>query len=90
MKAEDIGKQNPKESCKNNYQKHIACSYGCKLVYVSDKFSKLNCINSIVTESKYCNDVTKKRLKNVMAIKILKTLLNIGSGIMIMLIMMLK
>ena len=35
------GKQNPKESYMNKYQKHIACSYGCKLVCLDDKFSKL-------------------------------------------------
>ena len=28
---DDNGKQNPKESCPNKYQKHIACSYGYKL-----------------------------------------------------------
>ena len=31
---EDNGKQNPKESYTNKYQKHIACSCGCKLVCV--------------------------------------------------------
>ena len=36
---EDNGKQNPEESYTNKYQKHIACSYGCKLVRVDDKFS---------------------------------------------------
>ena len=36
---EDNGKQNSKESYINKYQKHIACSYGCKLVYVDGKFS---------------------------------------------------
>ena len=38
--AEDNGKQNPKESYANKYQKYIACSYGYKLVCVDDKFSK--------------------------------------------------
>ena len=28
------------KSYTKNYQKHVACSYGCKLVYVDDKFSK--------------------------------------------------
>ena len=37
---EDNGKQNPRESYTNNHQKHIACSYGYKLVYVDDKFCK--------------------------------------------------
>ena len=38
--AKDNGKQNLKESYTNKYQKHIAGSYGYKLVYVDDKFSK--------------------------------------------------
>ena len=37
---EDNGKQNPKESYINKYQKHIASSDGYKLVCVDDKFSK--------------------------------------------------
>ena len=37
---EDNGKQNPKESDTNKYQKNIACSYGFKLVYIVDTFSK--------------------------------------------------
>ena len=37
---EDNGKQNPKESYTNKYQKHIACSYGYRLAYVEDTFSK--------------------------------------------------
>ena len=37
---EDNGKQNRNESYTNKYQKHVACSYGYKLVYVDDKFSK--------------------------------------------------
>ena len=37
---ENNGKKNPKESHTNNYQKHIACSYGYKLVCVDDRFSK--------------------------------------------------
>ena len=35
---EDNGKQNPNQSYANKYQKHVACSYGYKLVYVDDKF----------------------------------------------------
>ena len=64
------GKQSPKESYTNKYQKHIACSYGYKLVFVDDKFSKLlktyigkdavyNLINNMIEESKYCSDVIK-------------------------------
>ena len=37
---EDNGKQNPNESYTNKYPKHVACSYGYKLVCVYDKFSK--------------------------------------------------
>ena len=37
---EDNGKQNPDESYKNKYRKHVACSYGYKLVYVDDKLRK--------------------------------------------------
>ena len=37
---EDNGKQNPNKSYTNKYQKHVACSYGYKLVCVDDKFSK--------------------------------------------------
>ena len=37
---EDNGKQNRNESFTNKYKKHVACSYGYKLVYVDDKFSK--------------------------------------------------
>ena len=69
---EDNGKQNPNESYTNKYQKHIACSYGYRLVRVDDKFSKpfksylgedvvYNFIISMIEESKYCSDVMKKR-----------------------------
>ena len=34
---EDTGKQNPAESYKNQYQKHVAFTYGYKLVRVDDK-----------------------------------------------------
>ena len=37
---ENIGKQNLDENYTNKYQKHIAFSYGYKLVRVDDKFSK--------------------------------------------------
>ena len=37
---ENNGKQNPEESYTSKYEKHIACSYGYKLVFVNDKFSK--------------------------------------------------
>ena len=65
------GRQNPKESYTNKYQKHVACSYGYKLVCVDDKFSKpfktyfgkdavYNFINIMIVESKCCGDVMKK------------------------------
>ena len=67
----DNGKQNSKQSYTNKYQKHIACSYGYKLVCVDDKFSKplktylgedavYNFIDSMIKESKYCSEVMKK------------------------------
>ena len=37
---EDNGKQNPNESYINKYQNYVACSYGYKLVFVDDTFSK--------------------------------------------------
>ena len=68
---EDNGKQNPKESYTNNYQKHIVSSYGYKLVRVDDKFSKpfktylgkdvvYNFINNIIEERRYYSYVMKK------------------------------
>ena len=61
---EDKGKQNPNESYTNKYQKHVAYSYGYKLVWVDDKFSKAfksyldkdalyNFISNMIEESKY-------------------------------------
>ena len=38
--SENNGKQSPEESYTNKYQKHIACSYGNKLICVDDKFSE--------------------------------------------------
>ena len=37
---DDNVKQNPDESYTNKHQKHVACSYGYKLVCIDDKFSK--------------------------------------------------
>ena len=67
---EDNGKQNPNESYTNKYQKHVACSYGYKLVCVDDKFIKpfkpylredavYSFISSMIDEIKYCSDVVK-------------------------------
>ena len=103
---EDNGKQNPNESYTIKYQKHVTCCYGYKWVYVDDNFSKpfksylgkdsvYNLMSSVIEESKYCNDVMKKYFnkelvmtKNIM--KILRTLLNVGSVAMIISILMLK
>ena len=38
---EDNEKQNSEKSYIKKYQKHIACSYGYKLLCVDDKFRKL-------------------------------------------------
>ena len=67
---EDNRKQNPNESYTNKYKKHVACSYGYKLVCVDDKSSKpfksilgkdavYNFISSMIEESKYYSDVMK-------------------------------
>ena len=71
LMPEDNGKQNPKESYTNKYQKHNACSYGYKLVCVHDKFvnpfktysgenAVYSFINNMTKESKYYSDVMKK------------------------------
>ena len=62
------GKQNPEESHRNKYQKHIVWSYSYKLVYVDDKFNKTylvgdavyNFINNMIKVSKYCSAEMKK------------------------------
>ena len=80
---------------------YAACSYGNKLVCVNDKFSNpfksylgedavYNFIDSILEESKYCSDMIKKHFNQKLVItkkdeKILRTLLNIRSVIMFML-----
>ena len=71
LAAEDNGKQNPNESYTKEYQKHVASSYGYKLVCVDDKFSRsfksylredavYNFVSSMIDESKYCSDLIKK------------------------------
>ena len=68
---ENNGMQNPEESNRNIYQKHLPCSYGYKLVCVDDKFSELfktylgeddvyNFTDNIIKERKHCSDVIKK------------------------------
>ena len=62
----DIEKENSDESYRNRYQKHIAGSFGYKLVCVDGRFTKLfnsyfgkdvlsNFINSMIKESKCYN-----------------------------------
>ena len=89
-----------------NIRNHIACSFGYKLVYVDDKFNNpfksyigeyatYNYIDSMIKESKYCSQVMKKHFNKdlVMTKKIksiLRTLLNVRSVIILMLMVMLK
>ena len=96
--------QNPEESYTNKYQTHVACSYGYKLVCVNDKFSKpfksylgknfvYSFINSMIEENKYCSDVMKKHFNKELVMtkeddEVLRTLLNVGSVIMLMLMVM--
>ena len=37
---EDNRKQNPNKSYRKKYQKHITCSYSCKLLCVADRVCK--------------------------------------------------
>ena len=71
---ENDGNQNPEEFYTNKYEKHIVCSYGCKLACVDYKFSKpfktylgadtvYNFINIMIEENKYCSEVMKKRFE---------------------------
>ena len=81
----------------NKYQKHIASSYGYKLVCVDAKFSKSFLVenapynfNSMIKESKYCSDLMKKHFTKelVMTVKmlqILRNLRNVGFKVMVML-----
>ena len=64
------------------------------LIYL-DEDAVYNFISSMIEESKYCSDVMKKHFNKELlmtrkTMKILRTLLNVGSVIMIILIMMLK
>ena len=103
---EDNRKQNPNESYINKYQKHVACSYGYKLVFVDNKFCKpfksylssYTVFNFIAVWSKKVNIVVmwwKNTLtKNLWWLKkimeIFRTLLDVGCVRMIILIMLLK
>ena len=68
---EDNAKQNADVSYTNKYQKHVACSYDCKLMCVDHKFSKpfksslgedvlYNFTNIMIKVSQYCHDGMKK------------------------------
>ena len=89
---EDNKKQYPGESYTNKYQKHVACSYIYKLICVDDNFIKL--FKSYLVEDalrEKCPNTDQKNsvsgLKRIM--KILRTLLNVGF-VMFMLMVMLK
>ena len=67
-------KKNLNEPYTNKYQKHVACSYGYKLVCIDDKFSKsfksdldedavYNFISSMIEKSKHYSDVMKKHFE---------------------------
>ena len=66
----DNVKQNQNESFSSKYQKHVACSYGYKLVCVDDKVNMsfksyldedavYSFIYRVIEKSKYCSDVIK-------------------------------
>ena len=68
---EDKRNQNPKETYKNIFQKHIAWTYGYKLACIDDKFNSPfkaylgedtvhNFVKCMIEESKYCSDKMKK------------------------------
>ena len=70
----DRKKQHPDESYTNEYQKHVAWSYGFKLVCIDIKFGNpfklylgedaaYNFINSMFKESKYRSNVMKEHFK---------------------------
>ena len=102
LAPDNNGKQKAEEFYANKYQKHIAFSYGFKLVCVNDKSSKPfktylgkdAVYNSMIEERKYCSSMIKKHFNKELMItktmKILRTLLNVRFVIMIILIMMLK
>ena len=71
LEQENNGKKNSEDTYMNKYQKHVAWSYGYKLVRVNDNFSKpfqsylgedavYIFINSMIEESKHCTDIIKK------------------------------
>ena len=84
---ENNGKQNPEELYTIKYQKHVACSYGYKLVCVDDKFSNSKPFKIYLGKDPVYNFINRLVIKNM---EILKIILNVGSVTVIMLIMMLK
>ena len=102
---ENNGKQNPKESnkyqkhvaCSYEYKLVVADDKFSKPFksYLGQN-TDYNFISSMIEGSKYCSDVTKKNIltKNLWwpekIMKILRTLLNVGFAIMIILMVMLK
>ena len=101
----DNGNQNVHKINTKKYQKHVACSYTYKLECVDDKFGKsfksyldedavYNFISSMIKESKYCSDMMTKHFSKELVMtkegnEIVRTLLNVESGLMITLILML-
>ena len=65
LEPEDNRKQNPDEPYTKKYQKHVACSYGYKLVCVNDKFSKpyLGEYASYNFINKCCTNIMKKHFE---------------------------
>ena len=100
---EDNGKQ---KNLIRTSMKNVVYSYDYKLLYVDDKFSKrfksylgknavYNFINSMIRESNYRCKVMKNILKKSLwwlkkIMKILKTLITVGSVKNLMLLVMLK
>ena len=75
LEAEDKGKPNPDDYYTSKYQKHVACSYEYKLLYVEDKFRKSfksylgkdrihSFIKSMMDKSRYFNEKMKKKNNN--------------------------
>ena len=56
---EDNEKQNPEETYTDKYQKHIACSYDYKLVFVDNKFTKL--FTTYLGKEAVCNFINNKK-----------------------------
>ena len=94
LSCQKITESQIQQSYTKKYQKHIACSYGYKLVCL-DKFSKpfkayigkdavYNLLNNMIKQSQYCSQVMKKSFNKELVMtkedkETLQTLLNIGS-----------